>query len=187
MHKTKSILRAFIIVPMLASSLSMNSFTASIQSAVLASGQSETIVLLSPEQLQLQKEREEIAAKIDAYYGKYDLPLTGYGMMMVLAGEKYGVDPYLIAGLAMRESTGGKFACHNNPFGWGSCKIKFQSFEEAIDVVARHIGGRDVKTARYYAGKDTRAILQTYNPPSVVLRYADEVMGIMKKIETMPV
>ncbi len=187
MHKTKSIIRAFIIVPMLASSLSMNSFTASIQSAVLAAGQSDTVALLSPEQLKLQKEREEIAAKIDAYYTKYDLPLAGYGMTMVLAGEKYSVDPYLIAGLAMRESTGGKFACYNNPFGWGSCKIKFQSFEEAINVVARHLGGHDEKTARYYAGKDTRGILQTYNPPSIVLRYADEVMGIMKKIETMPV
>ena len=187
MHKTKQLIRAFIIVPMLASSLSMNALTASIENAVLASGQTDTIALLSPEQLKLQKEREEIAAKIDAYYGRYDLPLTGYGMTMVLAGEKYGVDPYLIAGLAMRESTAGKFACHNNPFGWGSCKIKFQSFEQAIDTVTRHLGGHEEKTARYYAGKDTRGILQTYNPPSVVATYADEVMGIMKKIEAMPV
>ena len=186
-NKTNSIIRSFIIVPMLASSLSMNAFTASVGSAILANGQSESVVRQSPEELALQTEREEKAAKIDAYYGKHDLPLTGYGMTMVLAAEKYGVDPFLLAGIAMRETTGGKFACHNNPFGWGSCKIKFQSFDHAIDVVAMHLGGHGERTARYYKGKTTRAILETYNPPSVVPTYASEVMGIMKKIETMPV
>lgn len=171
---------------MLASSISMNAFTASIQDAMLAKGQSETIATLTPEQLALQTEREEKAAKIDAYYGKYDLPLAGYGMKMVLAAEKYGIDPFLLAGLAMRETTAGKFACHNNPFGWGSCKIKFQSFDEAIDVVAKHLGGHVETTARYYAGKTTRQILDIYNPPSIVANYTNEVMGIMKKIENMP-
>ncbi len=172
---------------MLASSISMNAFTASIQDAMLSKDKSETIATLTPAEQALQLEREEKAAKINAYYGKYDLPLTGYGMKMVLAGEKYGVDPMLIAALAMRETTAGKFACHNNPFGWGSCKIKFQSFDEAIDVVTMNLGGHNEKTARHYAGKSTRAILETYNPPSVVPTYASEVMGIMKKIEaTLP-
>ncbi len=158
----------------------------SIQSA-LADGRSDTIAMLSPEEQALQKEREEKAAKIDAYYGRHNLPLTGYGMKMVLAGEKYGVDPLLLAGLAMRETTAGKFACHNNPFGWGSCKIKFQSFDHAIDVVAMNLGGHNEKTARYYKGKSIRGILETYNPPSVVPNYASQVIAIMEKIEKMPV
>jgi hypothetical protein len=186
-NTNNSIIRSFIIVPMLASSISMNAFTASIQNAVLAGGQSETVVTLSVEEQALQVEREAKAAKIDAYYGKYDLPLTGYGMTMVLAGEKYGVDPMLIAALAMRESTGGKFACYNNPFGWGSCKIKFQSFEHAIDTVAMNLGGHNEKTARYYKGKNVKQILDTYNPPSVVATYSAEVMGIMKKIDAISV
>ncbi len=106
---------------------------------------------------------------------------------MVLAAEKYGIDPLLLAGLAMRETTGGKFACHNNPFGWGSCKIKFQSFEEAIYMVAMNLGGHNERTARYYKGKSVKAILQTYNPPSIVANYANEVMGIMKKIDAIAV
>lgn len=186
-YKTNSIIRSFVIVPMLASTISMNTFTASIQMAILTKGHPDTIVILDPAQQALQKEREEKAAKIDAYYGKYDLPLTGYGMKMVLAGEKYSVDPYLIAGLAMRETTAGKFACYNNPFGWGSCKIKFESFDHAIDVVAMNLGGHNEKTARYYKNKSLRGILETYNPPSVVADYAGQVIAIMKKIDAMPV
>lgn len=187
MHTTKhgSFIRSFIIVPMLASSISMNTLTSSVAQAVQS--QSSTPIVLSAEEQTLLVEREEKAAKIDAYYGRYNLPLTGYGMTMVLAGEKYGIDPYLIAGIAMRESTGGKFSCGNNPFGWGSCKIKFESFDHAIDVVAMNLGGHNEKTARYYKGKSTKAILDTYNPPSVVATYSNEVMGIMKKIDAMTV
>lgn len=191
MHKkqTTSIIQSFIIVPMLASSISMNAFTASIQDAILANGQSDTVVLLSPEQQALQMEREKKAAKIDAYFGKHDLPLTGYGMTMVLAGEKYSVDPFLIAGLAMRESTGCKFYIKGtfNCFGWGGGKIKFESYEHAIDTIAMNLGGHNEKTAHYYKGKSVKGILETYNPPSVVPTYAHEVMAIMKKIDTMPV
>lgn len=174
---------------MLASSISMNAFTASIQDAVLSAGQSETIVLLTPEEQALQLEREKKAAKIDAYYGKHDLPLTGYGMTMVLAAEKYGIDPMLIAAIAMRESTGCKFYIKGtyNCFGWGGGKIKFQSYEHAIDTVALNLGGHNEKTARYYKGKNVKQILDTYNPPSVVATYSAEVMGIMKKIDAMTV
>ncbi len=170
---------------MLASSISMNTLTSSVAEALR--DHASTPIVLSEEEQALTLEREEKAAKIDTYYGKYNLPLAGYGMTMVLAGEKYGIDPYLIAGIAMRESTGGKFACGNNPFGWGSCKIKFESFEHAIDVVAMNLGGHNEKTARYYKGKSTKAILDTYNPPSVVATYSSEVMGIMKKIDATTV
>ncbi len=184
-NNTKNYLtRSFIIVPMLVSSLSMSTVTASVQSAMLAKDQSSTIEVISPEEAALQANREETAAKIDAYFGQYNLPLTGYGMTMVLAGEKYDVDPLLIAGLAMRESTGCKHYIRGtyNCFGWGGGKIKFASFEEAINVVAMKLG-----THKYYKGKSTHAKLQTYNPPSVVANYAGEVMGIMKKIDSITV
>ena len=36
--------------------------------------------------------------------------------------------------------------------------------------------------AHHYSGKTTKEILQKYNPPSIVARYADQVMAIMNDI-----
>ena len=133
-------------------------------------------------EISIEDVRAERAAKIDAYYGKHKLPLTGYGMKMVLASEKYGIDWRLIPAIGMRETTGGKFACYNNPFGWGSCKIKFSSFDEAIESLARNLGGANPKTSYYYAGKSTLEKLYYYNG-TVVASYPKEVVKIMNKIE----
>jgi hypothetical protein len=135
-------------------------------------------------EVSIQDLRQERADKIDAYYGRYDLPLTGYGMKMVLASEKYGVDWNLIPAIAMRESTGGKFACYNNPFGWGSCKIKYNSFDEAIEAIARNLGGANSRTSYYYAGKTTAEKLYYYNG-TVIASYPKEVMKIMTTIDKM--
>ncbi len=184
MTTTKKIIQSFIIVPLVATTLSMNTFTASINQAVSTMTATEQATV-TPEDAAKQAVRETKASKIDAYYAKYDLPLAGYGMSMVIAAEKYGIDPYLIAGLAMRESTGCKFIIKStyNCFGWGGGKIKFQSFDHAIDTVAMNLGGHNERTARYYKGKTLRGILQTYNPPSVVATYADEVIAIMNRID----
>jgi len=176
---TKKFIQSFIIVPLVATTLSMNTFTASINEAVSKVSSSETNV--SSEDAAIQAQREIKAAKINAYYAKYDLPLKGHGMAMVLAAETHNLDWRLLPALAMRESTGGKFACKNNPFGFGSCKIGYQSFEEAIEAVAGHIGGNNPRTARYYAGKDTVGILKMYN--SVIPAYTKEIFAIMTKIE----
>jgi hypothetical protein len=130
--------------------------------------------------------RKEKADKIDAYYGRHNLPLTGYGMKMVLASEKYGIDWRLIPAIGMRETTGGKFACYNNPFGWGSCKIKYNSFDESIEALAKNLGGGNPKTSYYYAGKTTAEKLYYYNG-TVVASYPKEVMKIMDKIGNMKV
>jgi hypothetical protein len=130
--------------------------------------------------------RQERADKIDAYYGKHKLPLTGYGMKMVLASEKYGIDWNLIPAIAMRETTGGKFACYNNPFGWGSCKIKYNSFDESIEALAKNLGGANTRTASYYGGKTTAEKLYYYNG-TVVPSYPKEVMKIMTKINSIEV
>ena len=136
--------------------------------------------------ISIQDLRQEKADKIDAYYGRHNLPLTGYGMKMVLAAEKYGVDWNLIPAIGMRETTGGKFACYNNPFGWGSCKIKYNSFDESIEALAKNLGGANPKTSYYYAGKTTAEKLYYYNG-TVVASYPREVMKIMTKIDNMKV
>jgi len=125
------------------------------------------------------------AEAIDSYFRERKLPLAGMGMTMVEEAESYELDWRLIAAIAMRESTGGKFACKkvpNNPFGWGSCKIGFKSNEDAIATIARNLGGKNPRTAHYYGNKTTIQILRAYNPPSIVPKYAQQVISIMDTI-----
>ncbi len=182
--KTKQIIRSFIVVPMIASSLSLSAFTAGVDQFVATVADDQA---LSTQEKALQMEREEKAAKIDAYFAKGKMPLAGYGMKMVLEAEKHGVPDWrLIPAIAVRESTGGRHACKSvsySAFGWGSCKINFKSYDHAIEVLATNLGGNNPKTARFYDNKSVKDILETYNPPSVVPTYAREVIAIMDKIE----
>lgn len=131
--------------------------------------------------------RQEKAAKIDAYFESKSLPLAGYGMQFVLVAEKYGLPYNFLPAIAMRESTGGKFACYSNPFGWGSCKIKFDNFDQAIETVGRNLGGANPKTARYYGFTDIKKKLYYYNG-TVIDGYEDQVISIMGKIQkTQPI
>ena len=138
-------------------------------------------------EIRLQK-----AQAIDSYFSERGMPLRGTGMKMVLEAEKNNIDWRLLPAIAVRESTGGKFACKkvkNSAFGWGSCKINFNSHEEAIEVIAHNLGGNNPNTARHYDEKTTREILRAYNPPTIVPRYAEQVISIMNAIgpeEIMP-
>jgi hypothetical protein len=185
MSKTNTIFKSFIVVPMIATSLSVNTMTTSM-SALVAQipgvATKEVASIKTPE----QQLREEHAAKIDAYYTKYDMPLAGYGMKMVLEAEKHDIDWRMIPAISIRESTGGIHACKSvkySAFGFGSCKINFKSYDDAIEILATNLGGDNPNTTSYYDGKTNRQILRTYNPPSVIPKYADEVLAIMNKIE----
>lgn len=125
---------------------------------------------------------QEHAEKIDAYFAKRNMPLLGYGAEMVKAAEENNLDWRLLPAIAIKESTGGKFACYNNPFGWGSCKIKFKDFSIAIETVAVNLGGNNPKTERYYKNKTTEEKLWHYNT-SVIPTYTDEIMEFMDLIE----
>ena len=127
--------------------------------------------------------REEKAKMIDTYFKERSMPLYGTGKTFVLVAEKYGLDYRLLPAIAVRESSGGKAACGNNPFGWGSCKLhNFVSYEQAIEALGKNLGGANIKTSRYYAGKTTKEKLYYYNG-TVVPTYPDEVIAIMDKIE----
>lgn len=176
------IVKSFIIVPLLATSVSMNAFTASINTALEV--MSTPVEAQSIEEIALQKEREEKAAKIDAYYAKRGMPLEGYGMKMVLEAEKYDLPYNLIPAIGVRESTGGKFACKSvtySPFGFGSCRINFQSYDHAIEIVAKNLGGENPNTARAYKGKTLEGKLKSYN--SVIPEYKNEIFALMSSID----
>lgn len=121
------------------------------------------------------------AQRLDAYFSKRDMPLAGYGIEFVRAANKYNVDWRLIAAIGVRESSGGKHMMNNNPFGWGSAKIKFNDFSEAIDVVTSNLGGFNPNTARYYKNADTKKKLWYYNG-TVMPTYPAEVIDIMEMV-----
>lgn len=125
--------------------------------------------------------RHQRADAIDSFYKSRSMPLAGQGMNFVLVSEKYGLDWRLLPAVAIRESSGGKQACYNNPFGWGSCKIKFNTYNDAIEAVGKNLGGANANTAKYYGGKSSKEKLYYYNG-TVVPTYPDEVLNIMDMI-----
>lgn len=129
---------------------------------------------------------EEKVAKIRSYFGKYNLPLANNAEKFVEVSHYCDIDWALLPAIAMQESTGGKFAVRsNNPFGWASAQIKFNNFDEAIEVVGGHLCGLYDSTDQYYKDKTTLQKLWYYNG-SVNSRYPGEVVAIMKNIKSMP-
>jgi len=145
----------------------------SVHSAFLAtsSDPNEDVQTDTPEDL-------EKADKLNAYFDKRNMPLSGYGIEFVRASNKYGLDWRLLPAIGVKESSGGKHMMNNNPFGWGSAKIKFEDFSEAIDVVAMNLGGYNPSTARYYKDADIDKKLWYYNG-SVIRSYPGEIKNIM--------
>jgi len=137
-------------------------------------------VEMTEQQAEQFKER---ADAIDAFFQKRSMPLAGYGTTMVSAAEKNGLDWRLLPAIAARESSGGKQACNFNPFGWGSCKIEFKSWTEAINTVAAHLGGNRPTTSDYYKDTTTKEKLHFYNG-TVMPAYTGEVLAIMDMIGT---
>lgn len=126
------------------------------------------------------------AERIDAYFAARDMPLAGYGAEFVAAADTYDLDWRLLPAIGVRESSGGKRLMNNNPFGWGSARIAFEDFSEAIDVVAWNLAGENPNTARYYGDADIETILYYYNG-SVEPPYIGEVIHIMDMFENTPV
>lgn len=128
--------------------------------------------------------RQEKADSIDKFFASYDAPLEGHGMKFVLEAEKNDIDYRLLPAISMIESTGGKHACkkvQNSVFGYGSCKLSFNSIDESIEIVAQSLGGNNPKTARHYDDKTTLQILKKYN--SIIPTYSQKVVKIMKVID----
>lgn len=135
----------------------------------------------------------ERAAKIDAFYTvRGNLPLAGYGLVMVQAADKYEVDWKLVAAIAYNESTAGLHECPPkngvktyNSFGHGGCTRTFKSYEEAIDTVTRNVAGLIPSTASYYKDKTLEQKIESYNPSHINPRYQYLVKYVMNKIETI--
>ncbi len=118
------------------------------------------------------------AKRLDDYFDKRDMPLAGYGAKFVEVAQKCNLDWRLLPAISVRESSGGKRLMNKNPFGWGSAKIKFYNFEDAIETVSDNLCGYNLATAKYYKDKTILRQLWYYNG-SVMPSYPQEVLDIM--------
>lgn len=129
----------------------------------------------------VNEEDEERAERIDLYFKSRNMPLEGYGNKFIEEANKNDIDWRLLPAISVKESSGGKYICHSNPnpFGWNSCKTKFDSIEEAIEVVSWNLGGNNPNTERYYKNKSVYDILYSYNGVVEPL-YPARVIDIME-------
>lgn len=80
-------------------------------------------------------------ATIQAMLDKYHSPLAGSVDAFMRACQTYELDCYLLPSIAGLESTFGQYIMPNshNPFGWGGGLIMFDSWDTAIDTVAKSL------------------------------------------------
>lgn len=183
-------LQSFVVFPILATSFTFGQFD--------LNGKIPTVAVLSTFQNghltensddNHDAEFEAKVTKVEKYFADKSLPMADYAEKLVIEAEKNNLPWTMIAAISMRETTGGKFSCRSdrdNAFGWGGCgKIKFDSVDQAIETVARNLGGNNPNTAHHYEGKTPEQILRKYN--SVIPNYPKEVLAIMKSIENYEV
>lgn len=184
-QKFSNVLRSFVVFPMFAMTMPLASLNAvgslTVNTPIVAS---ENSVITTQE----DETRRQKADAIDDYFASKDAPLEGYGMKFVTEAEENGLDWRLLPAIAMRETTGGKFACKSanapyNNFGWHSCKKGFSSVEESIEYISKTLGGNNENANAYKAGMTSEQILKKYNPESIIPGYYKQVMKIMDAIE----
>jgi len=183
-NKIKNVLQSFVVFPMFAMTMplasldAVGSITANVEAVT-----SEVSVITTQE----NEARKAKADAIDDYFASKNAPLSGYGMKFVTEAEKNDIDWRLLPAIAMRETTGGKFACKSpnapyNSFGWHSCKKGFSSIDESIEYISKTLGGNNENAPHYKSEMTSEQILKKYNPDSIVPGYSKQVMKIMDSI-----
>lgn len=180
----KNVMHSFIALPMIMTNITSILGGTALQANVAGS--------VSEEKVQVVEEVNPSSAlvvsqakKINAFYASRNMPLEGYGLKMVQEARKNGIDPYLVAAIGVVESSGGIQACQTadySAFGWGSCKINFDSYDESIEVISWNLGGGNPNTP-YKDGMSTSDVIDYYNPPSIVADYNDRIMWVMNAMK----
>jgi hypothetical protein len=76
---------------------------------------------------------------LKAFLQKYDSPLAPYAKTFISIADKYDFDWRFLPAIAGTESTFGLRYIRGtyNPFGWGSGRIRFSSWDNGIKTVAK--------------------------------------------------
>ncbi|MBI2017910.1 glucosaminidase domain-containing protein [Candidatus Daviesbacteria bacterium] len=131
-------------------------------------------------------ERRDGRAKIiEDFFKEYSAPLADYADLFVKVADQHGLDFRLLPAISMQESNGGKriIPSSKNPFGYGihgENVLKFNSFEEAIERVARGLKEDYVNQGL----KDPTQIMAKYTPPALE-KGGDWAKGVLSFMEEL--
>lgn len=115
--------------------------------------------------IQVQDGRVKI---VEDFFSDYNSNLKPHAQTFIDVADKHHIDYRLLPAIAMQESNGGKKMPKDsfNPFGfgiYGSKILKFESFDEAIEVV-----GESLRVDYIDQGLKTPfEIMSKYTPPSL--------------------
>ncbi len=190
----KQFLHSFVAVPVLAASFALTPASGMMAQSPLAAAISpDKTGSITAEEAHNQEQLITDAAKVDAYFARYDRPAEGYGLALVTTADKYNLPRFALAGMLQIESSGLAHACpldKENGLGWNSCHgTNFKSVEEAIETVAQTISGNssNPKLAAAYKGKTFEQELVTYNGYGVNVNYVPNIKSVMSQIERIQV
>lgn len=136
------------------------------------------------EQTKTDETRRLNVERLQKVFKKYNSPLYYEAENLVNTAEVYHLDYRLLPAIAFAEST----LCKNyirssyNCWGWGSGKIYFSSFKEAMEKI-----GYGLSTLSYYANwrtnqSDIYKLSLTYNAAGVD-HWTYVVTGFMEEVE----
>jgi hypothetical protein len=114
-------------------------------------------------------------SQVKSFFELKKSPLVDYASAFLEAADKYSLDWRLLPCLAQVESAGGRIIRNNNVFGWGNGRVRFQSVQESIHLIAERLAN-----GASYRNKTTEGKLRAYNPRN--RRYADHVLEMMALI-----
>jgi hypothetical protein len=114
-------------------------------------------------------------SQVKGFFALKKSPLVEYASAFLEAADKYSLDWRLLPCLAQVESAGGRIIRNNNVFGWGNGRVRFQSVQESIHLIAERLAN-----GASYRNKTTEGKLRAYNPRN--RRYADHVLEMMALI-----
>jgi len=106
-------------------------------------------------------------ALIDNFFRRYNSPMTGLGVDIVTAADKYKLPFGLLPAIAQCEGNVGKVMPFDsyNPYGfgiYGDKVTRFSSWQEGIEIVSKTL-----RSDYYDLGLDTpEKIMGKYTPPS---------------------
>ena len=111
--------------------------------------------------------------------------LAPYSQLMVEIADKYGIDYRLIPAIAMKESGGGNKARSGSFNAWGfeNGRTNFESWESAINIVAKTLKERYVAKGLV----TPEQIMAVYAPPQVTTggKWAKDINYFFSKLENL--
>jgi hypothetical protein len=106
-------------------------------------------------------------------------PMTPYADDIIVAANRYHVDPRVVVAIAGVESTFGRNSRGFNAWGWNGGKTRWRSWSESIDTYTRLLG------QKYPSHRDPARIAGRYNPVTPEA-WSRKVRNWIKLIDAVP-